>query len=161
MTTINATYILIVKPYVADGMRARAIAQGRDITNSQVTAEQTAAIIEREVGRLLQLALAAAQIPGVTPASGSVYALGAAASAPSADAVADAVRTELATELGRIDATVSSRLPTASYTAPANADIAAAILAAAQITPIHADLRKVNAIAVDGAGTEADPWGPV
>jgi hypothetical protein len=35
------------------------------------------------------------------------------------------VRTELATELGRIDATVSSRLATSGYTAPANADIAA------------------------------------
>jgi hypothetical protein len=31
----------------------------------------------------------------------------------------------LTTELGRIDATVSSRLPTASYVAPANSDIAA------------------------------------
>lgn len=39
--------------------------------------------------------------------------------------------------------------------------LAAAILAAAQVAPIHADLRKVNAIAVDGAGTELDPWGPV
>jgi len=178
MTTINPTYILIDKPYVAAGMRARSIAQGRDITNSQVTAEQTAAIIEREVGRLLQLALAAAQIPGVTPASGSVYALGAAASAPSADTVADAVRVELATELGRIDAAVSSRLASAGYTAPANADIAAikattdaldvptagenaaAILAAAQITPIHADLRKINAVTVDGTGVPGNEWGP-
>jgi hypothetical protein len=49
------------------------------------------------------------------------------------------------------------------------ADIAAAsatstttaVLAAAQTTPIHADVRKVYGIAIDGAGTEADPWGPV
>ncbi len=46
-------------------------------------------------------------------------------SAPSAAVVASAVRTELATELGRVDATVSSRLPTSGYTAPANADVAA------------------------------------
>ena len=40
------------------------------------------------------------------------------------------------------------------------ADIAAAILAAAQITPIHSDIRKVNGQTVAGAGTETDPWGP-
>ena len=121
MTTVNTTYLLIRSPAQPVSVRCFAVPQGRDITNSQVTAEQTAAIIEREVGRLLQLALAAAQIPGVTPASGSVYALGAAASAPSADTVADAVRTELGPELGRIDAPVSSRLATASYTAPPSA----------------------------------------
>ena len=121
MTTINPTDILAVKPYVAAGVRARAIPQGRDITNAQVTAEQTAAIIEREVGRLLQLALAAAQIPGVTPASGSVYAQ----AAPSAAANATAVRSELATELARVDVAVSSRLATAGYVAPDNAGIAA------------------------------------
>lgn len=38
--------------------------------------------------------------------------------------------------------------------------LAAAILAAAETTPIHADLRKVLGAAVSGAGTEADPWGP-
>lgn len=36
---------------------------------------------------------------------------------------------------------------------------AAAILAAAQTTPIHSDIRKVNAITVDGGGTDANPWG--
>jgi hypothetical protein len=39
--------------------------------------------------------------------------------------VASAVRTELATELGRIDATVSSRLATAAYVAPSAPDTAA------------------------------------
>lgn len=41
------------------------------------------------------------------------------------------------------------------------ASIAAAVLSAAQTTPIHADIRKVNGIEVDGAGTSGDPWGPV
>lgn len=121
MTTVNPTYLLIRSPAQPVSVRCFAVPMGRDITNSQVTAEQTAAIIEREVGRLLQLALAAAQIPGVTPASGSVYAQ----AAPSAAANAAAVRSELATELARIDATVSSRLATAGYTAPSNAAIAA------------------------------------
>lgn len=39
-------------------------------------------------------------------------------------------------------------------------DIADAVLAAAQTTPIQADIRKVNNITVDGVGTEADPFGP-
>ena len=46
-------------------------------------------------------------------------------SAPTDVQVAGAVRAELATELGRIDASVSSRLPASSYTAPDNAGVAA------------------------------------
>jgi hypothetical protein len=46
-------------------------------------------------------------------------------SAPSASAVAGAVRTELSTELSRIDQSISSRLASSSYTAPANSDITA------------------------------------
>lgn len=38
--------------------------------------------------------------------------------------------------------------------------VAAAVLAAAQATPIHADIRKVRGQALDGTGTELDPWGP-
>ena len=39
--------------------------------------------------------------------------------------------------------------------------IADAIIAAAQVSPIYSDIRKVNGLAVDGTGTEGDPWGPV
>lgn len=45
--------------------------------------------------------------------------------------------------------------------APDAATIAAAVLAAAATTPIHADIRKVNNVTVDGTGTSGDPWGPV
>ena len=45
--------------------------------------------------------------------------------APSASAVASATRTELSTELSRIDQSISSRLAASSYTAPANSDISA------------------------------------
>lgn len=38
--------------------------------------------------------------------------------------------------------------------------MAAAVLAAAQATPIYADMRKVKGQTVNGAGSEADPWGP-
>jgi hypothetical protein len=40
-------------------------------------------------------------------------------------------------------------------------DIAAAILAAAQVTPIHSDVRKVNGVTVAGTGVpDTDPWRP-
>jgi len=58
------------------------------------------------------------------------------------------------------DALVLS-LPSPPGTCPTAAEIAAAILAAAQITPIHSDMRKVNNQTVDGTGTDGDPWGPV
>ena len=49
---------------------------------------------------------------------------------------------------------------TSGGSAPSAADIAAAILAAAQVTPIHSDIRKINAVAVDGAGVPGNEWGP-
>jgi hypothetical protein len=41
------------------------------------------------------------------------------------------------------------------------AGIAAATVAALQSTTIPVDVRKVNDISIDGAGTSGDPWGPV
>jgi hypothetical protein len=55
----------------------------------------------------------------------------------------------------------ASTVVTAGGSVPTAAQNAAAVLAAAATTPIHADIRRVNAITVDGAGTEADPFGPV
>ena len=52
-------------------------------------------------------------------------------SAPSAAAVATQVRTELATELARIDAAITSRLAAAGYTAPLDATATQAAAAAA------------------------------
>lgn len=45
-------------------------------------------------------------------------------------------------------------LPSASATASAT-------LAAAQVTPIHSDIRKVNSYTVDGTGQSGNEWGPV
>ena len=50
--------------------------------------------------------------------------------APSAATVASAVRTELSVELGRVDQAISSRLASASYTAPTSAPTAAAVASA-------------------------------
>lgn len=44
---------------------------------------------------------------------------------------------------------------------PTTAAIAAAVLSAATVAPIAADVKKVNAVTVDGAGTSLDPFGPV
>ena len=44
---------------------------------------------------------------------------------------------------------------------PSAADIAAAVLALAQITPIYSDVRKVNSITIKGSGIIGDTWGPV
>jgi hypothetical protein len=43
---------------------------------------------------------------------------------------------------------------------PTAGDIAAATLAAAQTTPIHSDIRKVNSYTVDGNGQTGTEWGP-
>ena len=49
-------------------------------------------------------------------------------------------------------------ISTSGGTGPTAADIAAAILAAAQITPIHADTRKMNGATVLGDGTSGNKW---
>lgn len=64
--------------------------------------------------------------------------------APSSDQVALAVRAELAVELGRIDASITTRLPAASYVAPSDAP-AAAVVAAAVRAELSAELARVDA----------------
>lgn len=49
-------------------------------------------------------------------------------------------------------------ISTSGSTGPTAADIAAAILAAAQITPIYSDMRKTNGQTVIGDGTEGDKF---
>lgn len=49
----------------------------------------------------------------------------------------------------------------AGVTAQDKTDIITGVITQAQATPIHADIRKVNNVPVDGTGTELDPWGPV
>lgn len=45
-------------------------------------------------------------------------------------------------------------------TGPSAADIAAALLAALNATTIPVDMIKVKGQAINGSGSEADPWGP-
>ncbi len=98
---------------------------------------------------------------------------------PSASTTAGAVRTELSTELARVDVATSTRLATAGYTAPDNAGIAAipdaetnaaAVFAQAAVTPMPSDVQKVNSTTITGTGVPptfdadgvmtdpGDPW---
>jgi hypothetical protein len=60
-----------------------------------------------------------------TITGGTVDTLTNSPSVPSAASIAAATRSELAVELARVDASVSSRLAGSAYTAPANSDVAA------------------------------------
>jgi hypothetical protein len=67
---------------------------------------------------------------------------------------------------GRIDASISSRMATFSYTAPDNAGIAAVQAKTDQLTftpagIVNANVQYVNDIQVAGTGTEGNEWGPV
>lgn len=44
--------------------------------------------------------------------------------------------------------------------APTASDNATAVLLAAEVAPIKADIRRVNAYTISGEGTASDPWGP-
>lgn len=54
--------------------------------------------------------------------------------------------------------TTSARVVTTGGSIPTAAQNAAAVLAAAQTTPIHADVQKMNGAAVLGTGTTGDAW---
>ena len=67
--------------------------------------------------------------------------------------------------LGTFNVLVKSVVPvqaqgisTSGSTAPTAEDIATAVLAAAQATPIHADTKKMNGATVLGIGTSGDKW---
>jgi hypothetical protein len=72
--------------------------------------------------------------------------------APSAASVASAVRTELATELARLDAAISSRLATAGYTAPDNSGISAIKTKTDQITFTSGNVNAIAQVVSDKTG---------
>jgi hypothetical protein len=65
-----------------------------------------------------------------------------------------------------VDRTKSAAFSTTSSggSGPSSADIAAAtvaaLMAAAQTTPIHAEMRKINGVTLVGSGTSGDPMRP-
>ena len=79
---------------------------------------------------------------------GTVDTLTNSPSVPSAASIASATRSELATELGRLDAAVSTRLATSGYTAPSTAPTAAANASAVR-TELTTELAKVAALNTD------------
>jgi hypothetical protein len=89
-----------------------------------------------------------------------VSAIAAIPVAPSASSVATAVRSELGAELGRVDVAISTRMSSASYVAPANADISA-IKAKTDVMPTAAQIADKILIrnlagGVDGGRTVVD-----
>jgi hypothetical protein len=67
--------------------------------------------------------------------------------------------------LGPYQVNVRSTVPvqaqgiaTSGSTGPSASSIAAAILTAAQITPIYSDVRKVNSVNIVGTGASSDKW---
>jgi hypothetical protein len=62
--------------------------------------------------------------------------------------IAGAVRAELATELARIDAAITTRATDAS------------VLAAMNATPPAVNVKQVNDYIVTGAGVDGNTWGP-
>jgi hypothetical protein len=71
-------------------------------------------------------------------------------------AIAAAVRTNLATELARIDAAISTRLAAAGYTAPANSDIAAIKAKSDQLTFTTANKVDSTAVLDSAVATKID-----
>jgi hypothetical protein len=64
-----------------------------------------------------------------------------------------------------LDATVSSRLATAGYTAPGNSDITAIKAKTDSLTftvanKLDGNITAVNGVTVNGSGTAGSPWGP-
>jgi hypothetical protein len=61
-----------------------------------------------------------------------------------------------------MDVAVSTRAAVSDLPgpAPSASDNATAVLLAAEVSPIRADIRKVNAYPIKGTGTDTDPWGP-
>lgn len=89
------------------------------------------------------------------PAGASVSADVAAVKAQTAAIEADTQ--DLQTQVGTDGAGLTALPWNAAWDAEVQSECADAITAAA---PIQADIRKVNNVTIDGAGTEGDPWGP-
>lgn len=75
------------------------------------------------------------------------------------DSVANAVWSAIASTFN-VSGTMGAKLNAASAGGVDYAALAAAILAAAEAAPIASNIKEVNSVPVDGAGTEADPFGP-
>lgn len=79
--------------------------------------------------------------------------------------VSGAVGSVVGLTASNLDATVSSRLASAGYTAPDNAGIAAIEAKTDSLTftapgVVDCNVTYVTAIAITGTGTSVDPWGP-
>ena len=154
-TLVNADLSALAKktdlPAAPDNAGIAAIKAKTDtLTNADLSSLAThadATALSLQMGAPAQAnalaALATANQAEHDATQAAIAALPAPAAPPTPAQNAAAVRTELAAELGRLDAAVSTRLATTDYTAPANADIAA--IKAKTDVLLNADLSGVAA----------------
>jgi len=97
------------------------------LTAAQVNAEADTALADVGLTNTVTGRIDASVSSRLSPSGtlATVTTLTNAPTVPSAADIATQVRTELATELARVDAAVSTRLAGSAYTAPANSDITA------------------------------------
>lgn len=125
---------------LADVVGSAIITLGASTTSAMGATARTAGVAyfsaAAEGSQLTESSIAAA----VWSAGVRTLTSGGGAGGATAEEVAAAVRVELATELARVDAAVSSRVA-AGATVPS-------------------DVRYVNGVAITGTGVEGDTWGP-
>ena len=131
LTTTRAGYldnIAAAALSVADiwSFATRTLTSGGGGGGSAPTAAEVAAAVWAHAARTLTTTIPTA-VDVATAVWAALTRTLTASSDPSAATIATAVRTELAAELGRVDAAVSTRLAAASYTAPTTPPTAAAI----------------------------------
>jgi len=78
----------------------------------------------------------------------------------SPQSLAAAVWSALAAQYN-VNGTMGQKLNSAAAGGIDYATLAAAVIAAMNATPPDVNIAKINGLGVDGAGTEANPWGPV
>ncbi len=101
-------------------------------------------------------------ITAATFAAGAIDAAAIAANAIGASEIADGAITAAKIADGAIDAATfaASAIDATALATNAVAEIAAGVLAAADVTPIAADIQEINGTTVTGDGSLSTPWGP-
>lgn len=140
---INPAYV--INPVRADGNQVQ-ILRSKPALDAEYLAAKVVAALPPSAGgtgiTLAQIEASTVLAKEATLATkASQLSVNALATPPTPAQNAAAVRTELTTELGRMDAAISTRLASTGYTAPANADIAA--IRAKTDVLVNADLSAV------------------
>ena len=140
-----------------------ALASGRNIAgqaDGAATADATLQLVVSMLGTAAGAAYAEGNIRAALLLAG--LAAGSAEGAATIGALAWATGTAAGTSDATLVRYATGRLAGSitPFTDLSPQNLAAAVIAAAETTPIHADIRKVNAYAVTGNGQTGTEWGP-